>query len=126
MRRATERETVTETGKRGFLLGGKEWTEGECAAIRSPWDQSEVGSVTVASRAKAIEAAALAEEAFAATRAMPSYQRQRILETVSQRLAAAREDFASTIVAEAGKPVRAALAEVDRAILTFQIGRAHV
>lgn len=121
MRRATERETVTETGKRGFLLGGKERREGECAAIRSPWDQSEVGSVAVASRAKAIEAAALAGQAFAVTRAMPSHRRQRILATVSERLAAAREDFAGTIVAEAGKPVRAALAEVDRAIFTFRV-----
>ena len=35
----------------GFLLCGKEWTEGEVLEVRSPWDQGLVGRATVATRA---------------------------------------------------------------------------
>jgi acyl-CoA reductase-like NAD-dependent aldehyde dehydrogenase len=40
----------------GFLLCGKEWTEGDALDVRSPWDQGLVGRVTVASRADARQA----------------------------------------------------------------------
>jgi glyceraldehyde-3-phosphate dehydrogenase (NADP+) len=40
---------------------------------------------------------------------------------ISQGIAARREDFARTIALEAGKPIRTARAEVDRAVFTFQI-----
>ena len=39
----------------GFLLCGKEWSEGEALEVRSPWDQGLVGRVTQASRADAIK-----------------------------------------------------------------------
>ena len=40
----------------GFLLCGKEWTDGEAIEVRSPWDQGLVGRVTVATRADARQA----------------------------------------------------------------------
>ena len=40
----------------GFLLCGKEWSEGEALEVRSPWDQGLIGKVTVATRADAREA----------------------------------------------------------------------
>ena len=36
----------------GFLLCGKEWTDGEALEVRSPWDQGLVGRVTVATRSR--------------------------------------------------------------------------
>jgi hypothetical protein len=41
----------------GFLLCGKEWTEGEALEVRSPWDQGPRGAgSTVATRADARQA----------------------------------------------------------------------
>ena len=39
----------------GFLLCGKEWSEGEAIEVRSPWDQGLIGKVTLATRADARE-----------------------------------------------------------------------
>ena len=40
----------------GFLLCGKEWTDGEAMEVRSPWDQGLLGKVTIATRKDAREA----------------------------------------------------------------------
>jgi acyl-CoA reductase-like NAD-dependent aldehyde dehydrogenase len=62
-----------------------------------------------------------AVRAFEVTRKLPSYERQRVLRAVAQGITDRREDFARTIALEAGKPIRTARAEVERAIFTFNI-----
>lgn len=52
---------------------------------------------------------------------MPSYQRFEILQHISQSIASQRDEFARLIGLEAGKPMRYALGETDRAIQTFLI-----
>jgi acyl-CoA reductase-like NAD-dependent aldehyde dehydrogenase len=104
----------------GFLLCGKEWTEGEALEVRSPWDQGLVGRVTVATRADARQAVNHAVASLRRTRALPRWKRREILEDVAAALIEQKERFAQLIVAEAGKPVRLARAEVDRAVLTFK------
>jgi acyl-CoA reductase-like NAD-dependent aldehyde dehydrogenase len=64
---------------------------------------------------------ATAVDAFEITRRMPAWQRSDILAKISQGIADRREEFARTIALEAGKPIRTARAEVDRAILTFKV-----
>ncbi len=44
-----------------------------------------------------------------------------MLEKISAGIAARREEFAQTIALEAGKPIRTARLEVDRAVFTFKI-----
>ena len=104
----------------GFLLCGKEWTEGEALEVRSPWDQGLVGRVTVATRADARQAVNHAVASLRRTRALPRWKRREILEDIAASLIEQKERFAQLIVAEAGKPVRLARAEVDRAVLTFK------
>ena len=106
---------------RGFLLDGKWTTEGRRVEIHSPFDQSVVGTVCFAGRAQVAEAIAAAVRAFEVTRKLPSYERQRVLRTVSHQIAERREEFARSIALEAGKPIQTARAEVDRAIFTFQV-----
>jgi acyl-CoA reductase-like NAD-dependent aldehyde dehydrogenase len=53
-------------------------------------------------------------------RALPRWKRREILEDVAAALIEQKERFAQLIVAEAGKPVRLARTEVDRAVLTFK------
>ncbi len=104
----------------GFLLCGKEWNDGEALEVRSPWDQGVVGRVTVATRADARQAVNHAVASLRRTRALPHWKRREILEDVAAALIEQKERFAQLIVAEAGKPVRLARAEVDRAVLTFK------
>jgi acyl-CoA reductase-like NAD-dependent aldehyde dehydrogenase len=104
----------------GFLMCGKEWTDGESFEVRSPWDQGLVGRVTVATRADARQAVNHAVASMRRTRALPRWKRREILEDVAGSLIEQHERFAKLIVAEAGKPLRLARAEVDRAILTFK------
>jgi acyl-CoA reductase-like NAD-dependent aldehyde dehydrogenase len=104
----------------GFLLCGKEWIEGDVLEVRSPWDQGLVGRVTVATRADARQAVSHAAASMRRTRALPRWKRREILEDVAAALIEQKERFAQLILAEAGKPIRQARAEVDRAVLTFK------
>jgi len=104
----------------GFLLCGKEWIEGETLEVRSPWDQGLVGRVTVSTRADARQGVSHAVASMRRTRALPRWKRREILEDVAAALIEQKERFAQLIVAEAGKPVRLARGEVDRAVLTFK------
>jgi acyl-CoA reductase-like NAD-dependent aldehyde dehydrogenase len=104
----------------GFLMNGKEWIEGEALEVRSPWDQGLVGRVTMATRADAREAVNHAVASLRRTRALPRWKRREILEDVAAALIEQKERFVQLIVAEAGKPLRLARAEVDRAVLTFK------
>ncbi|MGD0546306.1 MAG: aldehyde dehydrogenase family protein [Terracidiphilus sp.] len=104
----------------GFLLCGKEWAEGDVLEVRSPWDNGLVGRVTLATRADARQAVHHAAASLRRTRALPRWKRREILEDVAAALIEQKERFAQLIVAEAGKPVRMARAEVDRAVITFK------
>jgi acyl-CoA reductase-like NAD-dependent aldehyde dehydrogenase len=104
----------------GFLLCGKEWIDGEALEVRSPWDNGLVGRVTVATRADARTAVNHAVASLRRTRALPRWKRRDILEDIAAALIEQKERFAKLIVAEAGKPIRLARSEVDRAVLTFK------
>jgi acyl-CoA reductase-like NAD-dependent aldehyde dehydrogenase len=104
----------------GFLLCGKEWIDGEALEVRSPWDNGLVGKVTIATRADARQAVNHAVASLRRTRALPRWKRREILEDIAAAILDQKDRFAKLIVAEAGKPLRLARAEVDRAILTFK------
>ncbi len=110
----------------GFLLCGKEWSEGEALEVRSPWDHGLVGRVTIATRADARQAVNHAVASIRRTRALPRWKRREILEDVTAALIDQKERFAQLIVAEAGKPIRLARAEVDRAVLNFKTAAEEV
>jgi len=105
----------------GFLLGGNEVKSGETFNVLSPWDRSVVATVSTATYEEALGSVDTAVRHAPSIRAIPAYKRQKVLSTVAEWLATDRAGFAATIVAEAGKPLRAALSEVDRAALTFRI-----
>jgi acyl-CoA reductase-like NAD-dependent aldehyde dehydrogenase len=103
------------------IVGGEPVFSGETAAVRSPYDDSPVAVVHRA-RASEIEAAvAAAAGAFATTRELPSHERARVLERVSALIAERRDELARTIALEAGKPLKAARVEAERASFTFKV-----
>src|SRR5579871_91697 len=110
----------------GFLLCGKEWTDGEAVDVRSPWDQGLVGRVIQATRADARQAVNHAVASIRRTRALPRWKRREILEDVTAALIEQKDRFVQLIVAEAGKPLRLARTEVDRAVLTFKTAAEEV
>jgi acyl-CoA reductase-like NAD-dependent aldehyde dehydrogenase len=105
-----------------FLLDGKWISAGrKVAEVRSPYDQSVVGAVAQATPADAEAAIAAAVRAFAVTRKLPAYERQRVLRKVAEIIRAQREPLARTLAQEAGKPIKTSRAEIDRAAFTFDI-----
>jgi acyl-CoA reductase-like NAD-dependent aldehyde dehydrogenase len=83
----------------GFLLCGKEWTDGEALEVRSPWDQGVVGRVTLATRNDARQAVHHAAASMRRTRALPRWKRREILEDVAAALLEQKDRFAKLIVA---------------------------
>lgn len=115
------RESAIANGVHGLLVDGKWITAGEQVNIRSPHDGSVIGSVPQADAATLERAIAAAVHSFEHARRMPAFQRANILRTVSDRIAARREEFARTVCREAGKPIKTARGEVERAIFTFAV-----
>ena len=114
-----------KTKKYPFLLNG-EWIDaGEPVIIRSPYDQAVVGETVRATREHLEQAIAASLRAFQATRSAPAYQRQQVLLAVAEGIRKDRETLARTVALEAGKPIKTARAEVDRAIFTFTIAAAE-
>jgi len=68
------------------------------------------------------EAVRAAVAAFEVTRKLPAFERSRALRAISDGIRARREELGRLIALEAGKPIRDALVEVDRASLTFRLG----
>ena len=108
-------------GEFGCLIGGREIRTGDISEVRSPFDRSLVALVHRAGSREIERAIADADAAFCVTRALPSWKRAEILEGVSAGIAARREDLAQTIAPEAGKPIKIARVEVDRAAFVFKI-----
>ena len=117
-----EAQLTAALGEFGVLIGGETQTTGDTLEVRSPYDRSLLAVVHNARAADVERAIAGAAAAFAATRALPSWKRSAILDAVATTLTARREEFARTIALEAGKPIRTARLEVDRAVFTFKVG----
>ncbi len=111
----------SEFGEYGVLIHGEWITTGDAIEIRSPYDESLVAVVHRAGPKEIERALATAEQAFEITRRLPSWKRSEVLEKVSQGIQARHEEFARAIALEAGKPIRTARAEVDRAVFTFKV-----
>ena len=113
--------TDTALGELGIVLDGDQLWTGETYEVRSPYDGAPVAVVHRAGPDDVERAIAGAVEAFATTRRLPSWQREQILEGISAGIAERREELARAIALEAGKPIRTARIEVDRAVFTFSV-----
>jgi acyl-CoA reductase-like NAD-dependent aldehyde dehydrogenase len=89
--------------------------------VINPFDQSTVGRTWLTGEDEFNAAADAAVGGAAALRSLATYERAAILMGVSTALAAHREDIARTLAGEAGKPIRDALIETDRASMTFHV-----
>jgi acyl-CoA reductase-like NAD-dependent aldehyde dehydrogenase len=103
--------------ERKLLLDG-EWIEtGEWHEVRSPYSGETVARVPEAGAEharRAVDAASRAME-----EPLPAHRRAEILDGVANLLRERHDEVTRTICAEAGKPLKAARVEAERAVSTF-------
>jgi acyl-CoA reductase-like NAD-dependent aldehyde dehydrogenase len=114
-------QTTSNIRSFGFFLNGDWNTHGREAVVTSPYDHSVLAVISEAGSDDVEVAIESAVQAFAVTRKMTSQQRADVLHKIVEGITSRREEFARTICQEAGKPIRTAHVEVERAIYTFQL-----
>ena len=114
---------VTGAKPHPIFLAGR-WVESDHPLVVSnPADpDNPAGATFHASEAQYEEAVQAAVDAFEITRTLPAYERGAILRNISAGIKARREELGKLLATEAGKPIRDALVEVDRAVVTFRLG----
>lgn len=108
-----------------FYLDGC-WVETKSSEpVHNPWSGEKLADVCMASAADVESAVSSAQAAFQKTRKSSGAARAEILEGIGRLIGERRQEFVDVILAEAGKPVAFAEAEVDRARMTFQFAAAQ-
>ena len=96
---------------------------GEWHEVRSPYSGEPVARVPEAGADHARQAVDAAERAM--QEPMPAHKRAEILDGVAALLRERHDEVAGTISAEAGKPMKAARVEAERAVSTFTMAAAE-
>ena len=104
-----------------FFLAGRQTTSTEPLDVLNPFDGSLVARTWLADDAQFEAAADAAVAAAPVMRRLPAYERGAILARASRAIAERRDAIARQLAGEAGKPIRDALVETDRAAMTFQV-----
>jgi acyl-CoA reductase-like NAD-dependent aldehyde dehydrogenase len=104
-----------------FWLAGEPSSSKNPLVVRNPYDQAVVGRTWLAGDPEFERAVSAAEAAAALMRDMPAYRRADVLIAISKGLGARRDEIARTLAAEAGKPIKDATTETERAAMTFHV-----
>ena len=105
----------------GYYLDGRWLNDGERIEILSPGTRQRVGVTYRAPASRVEEAIRSGVRAFEVTRRMGGYERQKILRGISAGIEKNSEELARLVALEAGKPIKTARLEVERAIFTFAV-----
>ena len=115
--------TITGAKPHPIFLAGRWVDSPDPLLVSNPADaDNPAGSTFNATDEQYEEAVEAAVAAFQVTRTLPAYERGRILREISAGIKARREELGRLLSTEAGKPIRDALVEVDRAVVTFRLG----
>ena len=104
-----------------FVLAGRRGRSGDQLDVTSPFDGSVVGRTWLAGDAEFETGADAAVAAAPAMRRLAAYERGAILAAASRAISARRDEIARILAGEAGKPIKDARVETDRASMTFQV-----
>src|SRR5246127_2724289 len=113
--------TMVPVATHGFYLDGKWLEEGDLVEIRAPYDSAVIARVYQGRREHAEAAIAASVKAFGTPRRRPASERQRVLRCIADGIHDRKDEFSRTLAQEAGKPIKTARIEVDRAIITFNV-----
>ena len=92
--------------------------------VRAPFGGRELARIQRPSAEEVEEAVQRAFVVFEKTRSLPTFTRVAILRRIAVELERRRDELARTIAAEAGKPLKAARTEAERAAATFSAAAA--
>ncbi len=104
-----------------LFIDGKWVAGGDTTPVYNKYDDSLIGTLPIADSNLLDQAIAAAERAALIMADLPAYKRAEILLRTAQLLTERKEDIARTLAAEAGKALKFARIEVDRAVSTFTI-----
>jgi len=104
-----------------FYLAGQWDKSSRPLAVTNPYDDSLVAATWLAGNVEVERATAGAVEAAPIMRRLPLYRRAEILTQASAVLTRRRDEIGRALAGEAGKPIRDAMTEVDRAAMTFNV-----
>ncbi len=105
----------------GACIGGESRILQTSLDIINPFDGSTIGKCSLVGKHELEEAIDLAQACEQEMATLPSYRKQEILNGIAEGLLAERNTLANLLAMEAGKPIKFALGEVDRAIQTYRI-----
>jgi acyl-CoA reductase-like NAD-dependent aldehyde dehydrogenase len=100
-----------------LLINGERVETGAWTEVRSPYSGELVGRIAKGGAAETRRALDAATAALASP--LPAHERARILDATARLLAERQEEAAQLISAEAGKPLKAARVEAQRAVSTY-------
>ncbi|QHE51194.1 aldehyde dehydrogenase family protein [Pontibacillus sp. HMF3514] len=104
----------------GLFINGK-WVETQDKAdVKNKYTGEVYAEVSKAGEQDVEEAIHSAHHAYKHTELSP-YERYKILNKVSELLQVRKEELAQNITSEAGKPIKQARTEIDRATQTFEL-----
>ena len=103
-----------------LLIDGQWLATGEWIEVKNKYSGASLGAVAAAGRAQIDDALEAARRGAAAMAEMPAHRRAAILGRAAELIRERSEDLALLLAAEAGKALKFARAEVDRAGWTFQ------
>jgi acyl-CoA reductase-like NAD-dependent aldehyde dehydrogenase len=108
---------ATTAVERKLPIAGEQVETGDWIEVRSPYSGEVVGRVAKGGAAETSRALDAAEAAM--REPLPAYERAAILDRVAAMLREREDEAARTISAEAGKPMKAARVEAQRAVSTY-------
>ncbi len=103
------------------IIGGRSIACSPVREILSPWDGSVVGKVALAGSSEIDTSIASVSEAASSMAKAPAWQRAAWLEAIASGVGRHEQALIKTILAEAGKPLKLARLEVQRAKQTFSL-----
>ena len=104
-----------------LFIGGRWVDGGPPLEVKNKYNGKVVGAVVTARQEDVANAVAAAEKAAPVLAEMPAHRRAEILSRSANRIRERKEEIARTIAAEAGKALKFARIEVDRAVSTFSL-----
>lgn len=104
-----------------FFLAGEPTRTGDVLDVVNPFDGSVVGRTWLAGHGEYESAVEAALAAAPAMKRLAAYERAAVLYAASREIDRRRDEIARTLAAEAGKPIKDAKVETERATMTFQV-----
>jgi acyl-CoA reductase-like NAD-dependent aldehyde dehydrogenase len=112
---------MATTAEYPFFLGGRWLRSDTPLPVVYPYDGSTFARTWLANAEDLERATQAAVAATGAMRALPAYRRAGILHAASRELVERRKEIGRILCMEVGKPIRDAVAEVERAAMTFEV-----